>query len=143
MSEERQVTLAIDFDGTIYRYTRGWKGVEDFSEEPMPGAIEFLEEWSKKGAILIIHSARLSGVDFKGIFPSSSVTQLQQRTSLMLDWFLAHGLSEETARSLHFWTFPGKPHATIYIDDRAWRFEGKWPTEGEITSSPWKPQVDL
>lgn len=36
-------TVALDFDGVLHPYTRGWTGYVPDDEPPMPGALEFVQ----------------------------------------------------------------------------------------------------
>ena len=37
--------ICVDFDGVIHSYTSGWKGIDVIPDDPVPGAIEWLEEY--------------------------------------------------------------------------------------------------
>ena len=116
---DRPPRIACDFDGVIHSYVSGW--VEgSIPDPPVDGAIEWLEETSKKCEI-IIFSARLQD--------ESNLTKVKR-------YLVDHGLSTEALARLDF---KPKPGATIYLDDRAWQFNGKnFPTVEEVKNfRPW------
>ena len=39
---------AVDFDGVIHKYSKGWVGGAIY-DKPMPGALEIMEELTKTG----------------------------------------------------------------------------------------------
>ena len=123
-TEEETPTIACDFDGVINSYTSGWTG-DTLPDPPVPGAIEWLEEISKPCEV-IIHTARIRP-DQPG------------QEELIRAWLLKHGLSTEALARL---SFEGKVTATIYLDDRAIRFEGKnFPTAKEVKNhKAWNKQ---
>jgi capsule biosynthesis phosphatase len=105
--------ICIDLDGVICKL----KGPgENYAElEPVPGAIERLRELKQAGHYLIINTARhmktCEGNVGKVIARQGAAT---------LNWLARHGIEYD---EIHF----GKPHADVYIDDNAFRFES-WNT---------------
>ena len=49
---EYKPTMLIDFDGVIHSYASGWQGANVVSDEPVPGALDFVNK-----AILAFHVA--------------------------------------------------------------------------------------
>lgn len=98
-------TLAIDFDGVVHRYSRGWTDGAIY-DPPVDGAREALLRLNAAGYQLILHTTRVRDED--------------QRTALNR-WLWENGLNgifaEVTDR---------KPLAAAYIDDRAIHFT-TWP----------------
>lgn len=111
-------TIAIDFDGVIHSYTSGWTG-EVPSDPPVTGAKEFIEEARAQGYRVEVFTCRALTEDgYCGI----------------VDWLKQHGIVVDNITS-------EKPHAQIYIDDRAWRFDGKWATLLLFVRSKQMPKV--
>lgn len=97
--------IALDFDGVLHDYKRDFVSFEIISSGPVPGAREWCwEVWMGGKADLIVSSGRC--VSAAGI-------------AAILEW-------------LDRWDFPPmpvspvKPVAHVYIDDRAYRFDGDW-----------------
>jgi hypothetical protein len=107
-------TICLDFDGVVNSYTSGWNDGK-LDEPPVDGAIEWLEEITKKHKV-IIHSARLR-------------TSNQQPK--VIAWLRDNGLSE---RALGKLKYEAKPIADVYIDDRAIAFSGSFPSAKDISN---------
>ena len=110
-------TLALDFDGVIHRYSKGWTTPEDCYDEPTPGFAEWLPQAEEAFDIVIV-SSRLASV--KG---HAAVRQ----------WLAKYGW--ERLR-----TSTERPPAFLTIDDRAVMFTGKWedyPMEILLDFKPW------
>ena len=91
----QQKTIAVDFDGVIHRYSKGWNDGSCY-DEPVMGALEALNKLKRKGYRIIVFTARR---DIDGI----------------VAWFDDHaGWCPEITNT--------KPIAIAYIDDRAIRF---------------------
>ena len=113
-------TLAIDFDGVIHAYTSGWRGALEIPDPPVEGAIAWLEAAAERFdlAIFSVRAAHPGAID------------------AMRAWLRAHGLAERVLERVRFPI--QKPPAEVYIDDRAFRFEGTFPSFevlGEL--EPW------
>ena len=109
-------TICLDFDGVLNSYTSGWNGGK-LVDSPVPGAIEWLEEITKKHKV-IIHTARLR---------SANEDQSPQQVE---EWLRKSGLSDRALAKL---TYQAKPIAHVYIDDRAIAFSGEnFPTADEV-----------
>lgn len=111
VEKEHPLTVAIDFDGVISDFSKGWQGIENIGD-PLPGAKGFLQWCKENNIVTILHSCRLNPMDpFTG----------EQRigvSKILLDWFVRHDLTVPDI----FWTEPGKPFAHYYVDDRGFRF---------------------
>lgn len=108
-------TIAIDFDGVIHAYTSPFTKPEEIHDEPVDGALFFIEHLLANGFGVIIHTARAS---------------TEESTQAIRDWLVRHGLSAVTAKTIKITT--QKLAAIVYIDDRGFRFEGRWPSIAEI-----------
>lgn len=107
------MTIAVDFDGVIHTYGKGWQDGTIY-DEPMPGALDGLTELMRRDAVFI-HTSR---------DPQSVALWIVEKLGITATWEM------EDARPHEFWNDRGrvlvtnrKLPATVYIDDRALRFE--------------------
>ena len=94
----KEATVAIDFDGVIHKYSKGFQGLENAYDKPMPGVWESLDALKDKGYRLIIVSSR--------------------PVPVIKEWLLKYNMSayfDDVSNTKH----PAK----YYIDDHAIRFE--------------------
>lgn len=108
---DKQRTIAVDFDGVLHAYSRGFQGLDNAYDPPMPGAREALEALRAQGNVLKIMSSRPRVV--------------------IEEWLERYGMSDlfDEVRNDKF-------AATLYIDDRALHFTS-WPELlGQIASHP-------
>ncbi len=118
--------LCLDFDGVIHSYTSGWKGARTIPDDPVPGALTFMEEALLEGWDVVIHSSRARY--FGGI-------------TAMRNWLRGHaGNSWDTMGpclcQVRFVRM--KPPAIVTIDDRALTFTGVWPALDDVRAfKPW------
>jgi len=105
------MTIAIDFDGVIHSYSRGWQGGEIY-DPPVEGTREALTELRARGWKIYIFSTRTNKIYHKNDHPPQ-----EERMKTYLE---EHGIPYDK-----IWSF-GKPMADIYLDDRALNFRGKW-----------------
>lgn len=112
-------TVCVDFDGVIHSYTSGWQGVDKIPDKPVPGAIEWLNEFGQNEDYrLVIYSAR-SKEDI-GI-------------EAMKGWLESNGC---LTSYLDFAS--EKPAAWLTIDDRSIQFRGTFPSDLEMSNfKPW------
>lgn len=89
--------ICIDFDGTISK-------VHGFTE-PNPGAIEFINKYIDEFDLVV--------------FTVDGDNHFRQRD--INEWLKKHGVKRE------MYVTGTKIPAALYIDDRAFRFEGEWP----------------
>lgn len=112
-------TSAADFDGVIHSYTSPWVSAETIPDPPVPGAIEWLNEISKTFRVVIFTT--------RGKEPEGRIA--------VAEWLTDHG----------YQCFPKdvtalKPPALVYVDDRAFRFDGtNFPSVGQLQFDlvPW------
>jgi capsule biosynthesis phosphatase len=116
------VKICIDLDGTICALRRDGETYADVP--PMPGAVEKIRALKSAGHYLILHTARHMGTCAANV---GQVVARQGQT--LFAWLERHGLQFD---EIHF----GKPHADIYLDDNALRFEGWESIAGDGSSFP-------
>lgn len=129
-------TISIDFDGVLHAYTSGWKGATTIPDGPTPGAIEWLCD--------LVHPLRGSG----GV--KVVVCSARARTPwgwwAVKRWIRHHvfehmGSDMTTADDIcgEVSVTGRKPAAIVYVDDRAWRFDGEhFPSIEELKAHrPW------
>ena len=100
--------IAIDFDGVIHTFDKGWYDGTCYGE-PIPGALGAIKELSKRFNI-IIFTAKAK--------PSRPLVNGKTGTELVRNWLQKHDvlqyIDEITAE---------KPRSQIYIDDKGYHFE--------------------
>lgn len=102
--------ICIDLDGVVCRLREPDQSYADLL--PVPGAVEKLRAMRAAGHYLILYTARHMKTCGGNV---GQVVARQGATTL--DWLKQHGIEFD---EFHF----GKPHADVYIDDNAVRFEG-------------------
>ena len=117
--------ICVDFDGVIHSYSSGWHGVDVISDEPVPGAFEWLidllENASDGQPVPVVYSSRSKEVG--GV-------------RAMKEWFFAYGFPLDLLSRLEFPT--QKPSAFLTIDDRAICFDGTFPSAKDMLGfKPW------
>lgn len=122
----RKCTICVDFDGVLHSYTSKFTTIDEIKDPPVTGAFEWLEK-------MVNYE---QGDNKFEICIYSSRSQNWRGVRAMQAWFLEHGLKEEVLRELSFPT--QKPAASMTIDDRAYLFEGYFPTADYILNfKPW------
>jgi hypothetical protein len=121
-------TVAIDFDGVIHKHVSKWTVAHEIHDGPVDGAFAFIEE------VLLFYDV--------SIFSARAVDPEGHRAITL--WLMKHW--QESGRDMKVLSpvvITGlKPHAFIYIDDRGWRFEGKFPTLEELRAfEPWQKKL--
>lgn len=112
-------TIALDFDGVLHRYENGWTG-DVPQEPPVDGARQAVAALRALGYRVVVFTCR-------------ALTQLGRAGTIA--WLDAHGIEVDEVTAI-------KPHAMVYLDDRAVRFEGDWSSfvqaiEEHGTPRPW------
>lgn len=115
------MTIAIDFDGVLHSYGKGWHDGTIYGDWE-PGAVEALLTLMQRDAVFV-HTARNPTQVARWIERQSGYG-IECTTRLPRTWY---------GRRRPFWNEQGvvlvtdrKLAATVYIDDRAHRFES-WP----------------
>ena len=92
-------SIACDWDGVLV----------DDKQEWLPGALEGLRALLKSGRMVTIHSCRMNWPEGR---------------AQINDKLHAHGFTKDLLSGrMRLWAGEGKPIATVYLDDRGYRFE--------------------
>ena len=114
--------ICIDIDGTICALRKPGEAYADVL--PLPGAVEKLRALKEAGHYLILLTARHMATCAANV---GLVIARQGKT--LFDWLEKHAIPYD---ELHF----GKPHADIYLDDNAVRFDGWEKIAGDGSTFP-------
>ena len=114
--------ICIDLDGVICRLREPGQQYADL--QPVPGAIEKLRQLKAAGHYIIICTAR----HMKTCQGNVGMVVARQG-AVTLDWLKRHNIEYD---EIHF----GKPHAQVYIDDNAVRFESWDSIAGDGSTLP-------
>jgi hypothetical protein len=117
-------TIAIDFDGVINSYTSGWTEGR-LPDPPNPGALDFIREMRRTNHEVVIFSSRAKN--------GRAVAQIKR-------WLESFGLEATHTQAIRITN--RKPPAVIYLDDRAVRFTGTFPTAAEVDALAEAPGKD-
>ena len=113
----KAATLAIDFDGVVHKYSKGFQGLQNAYDEPNRGTREALEELIERGFRLIIVSSRPVDVINK--------------------WLKKHDMAKYFEEVTNI-----KRPASFYIDDHALYFdknlENPWQKVLNVVKTPKK-----
>lgn len=110
-------TVALDFDGVVHSYTSGWKGADVIPDPPTEGAREAIAELRETYRVVIFStraardSSRPDENDEPGTLPIG--------LTAIYEWLQRHGIRVDGVSA-------EKPKAILYVDDRAFRFAGRW-----------------
>lgn len=121
--------LVLDFDGVLHMYMQPWSGPTNIPDGVVPGAFDFLRRVVPHFDVQILsaRSKHEGGID-----------AMRQWLALQL---IDEGVmsAQEVADMVNGIKFPTeKPPAWLTIDDRAFMFEGRWPSvESMLAFKPW------
>lgn len=111
-------TIAVDFDGVIHSYESGWTGPEPI-DAPVIGALAGVAALKALGYRVVVFSCRALTAEGR------AATER---------WLRQWGIDVDEVTGI-------KPHAALYVDDRAHRFDGDWETVVRLclggTPKPW------
>jgi len=109
-------TIALDFDGVIH-LNQSFISSTIIIEEPVPGAASAIEQLSRQYKV-VVFSCRAN--------TPGGIEAIE-------DWLTVHGIEVDDVVDY-------KPHATVYIDDRAIQFSGDWQDTLEQVEGfePWQ-----
>lgn len=114
--------ICVDLDGVICRLREPGQDYPDL--EPVPGAKEKLQELRAAGHYIILNTAR----HMKTCQGNVGLV-VARKGAITLKWLADHGIEYD---EIYF----GKPHADIYLDDNAVRFESWDDIAGDGSSMP-------
>lgn len=106
-------TVCFDWDGTLVEAR--WPEMGDW----MLGATQALRDFYAAGVKLVVFSARLNPYDPWTSVPRSAAEIAQ------IKFDMRDKLDSAGFHMVDIWTSPGKPGASVYIDDRAERYHGR------------------
>lgn len=126
-------TIAIDFDGVIHAYSKGWQDGSIY-DEPVSGAFEAIKKFMDEGYTVYIHTTRNPGQILKWLNDHQHLWFWDPMGGSPDDRTRVYGyVAEKIPFWKRFWDKPGvlgitnrKLPAIAYIDDRAVPFRGKW-----------------
>lgn len=129
MAGERRYIVCVDFDGVLHSYSSGWAhnqpqdiAAGTIRDKPVAGAFEWLEKMALDNRFeMCVYSSRSK---HKGAIVA------------MRQWMMEHGFDPTALSHLQFPT--QKPPANMTIDDRAFCFEGDYPSaDWLLRFRPW------
>lgn len=125
-------TIAVDFDGVIYHRPKTERGNMDYSADPVPGAMHFLRSILGPFSV-VLFSARWAGHDGEASCAAAKKWLIEQLTRYNRDQQRKNRPGIIVAEIMDKLTLTAtKPVAKVYIDDRAWKFEGTFPTAQQL-----------
>ena len=128
MSAPNQRTVSVDFDGVIHEYRTPWIAAHVIPDPPVEGAIKWLWETIQHFDV-VIHSTRCR--TWRG---RRAIRRWRYEHSGEGWWYEGMGTRGIEDVELSY----GKRPSLIYLDDRAVRFTGKFPSVRAIRGSvPW------
>ena len=109
--------VAIDFDGVIHNFDKGWHDGTCYGE-PLPGSINAIKSLSKKYNIIIFTAKAKK---------NRPLVNGKTGVELVKEWLEKYGLKDFVSEITS-----EKPRAKIYIDDNGYRFESWEKTLNDI-----------
>jgi len=106
--QEDSKNLAIDFDGVIHNFDKGYYDGTCYGE-PIEGSLEAIKSLSKKYKI-IIFTAKAK--------PSRPLVNGKTGTELVQEWLENHNIMQYVSEITS-----EKPRSQIYIDDKGYHFQ--------------------
>lgn len=127
---KRNFRVACDFDSVIHQGTSLFTVPSEILDPPWPGVFQGIREILEEGSTFIIHTCRLSHWSTSNPFLFAEDPEKVERALKI--WFLLHDMEPNYVDQFHFWRYVGKPSADVYIDDKAFNFDGLFPTIKEL-----------
>lgn len=126
--KNERYTIAVDFDGVIHSYQTPWVATHIIPDPPVEGAIEWLWETIQKLDVVIFSTRCRS---WRGRWAMRKWLKKHAQGLYYED--ASGGIGLESVRFSY-----EKPPALVYLDDRAMRFAGTFPTVQQIHGAkPW------
>jgi hypothetical protein len=113
-------TVAVDFDGVLHSYTTPWVNAHTIPDPPVEGAIQWLKEIVRDLDVVIF----------------TTRGRTDEGRLAVWRWLVSNGYDVGPVLRIT----DEKPPALIYLDDRAYRFEGPgtFPTAEQVhRAKPW------
>lgn len=122
----KEKTIAVDFDGVIHKYSKGWHDGTIY-DEPIKGVKETLDRLQRAGYHILIFTTRASNRNINGVDQQGQFKQVENYLKTFEIPFDEIFIGE-------------KPIYTAIIDDRAIRFDSNPPWWKTIFGlrSPWQ-----
>jgi hypothetical protein len=123
-------TVCVDFDGVIHAYTSPWVAPHVIPDPPVAGALQWILDRMHDDFTVVIHTTRAR--TWRGRRAIRAWLRKHGGEGMYYEVMGFAGL--EDVKITH-----RKVPALVYIDDRAWRFDGtNWPSKEEIhRARPW------
>lgn len=143
-------TIAIDFDAVIHKYSKGWQDGSIY-DEPVPGAIRAINSLLGQGYSVFVFSTRWPWQIKSWLKDQSNqliyytMSEFHDRVYTLTEWDAKYVADEYEnqdrlqykVRVIPFWKkfwnekqvlgiTRRKLVASVYIDDRALKFDGDW-----------------
>jgi len=109
--EDERNNLAIDFDGVIHNFNKGWFDGTCYGD-PIEGSIEAIKKLSKKYNLIIFTGKAL---------PDRPLVNGKTGKQLVIEWLEKYNLMEFIDDVTY-----SKPRAEYYIDDKGITFTNNW-----------------
>tara|TARA_R100000697_G_scaffold93766_1_gene105656 strand:+ start:522 stop:1502 length:981 start_codon:yes stop_codon:yes gene_type:complete len=109
--ENERSNLAIDFDGVIHNFDKGWYDGTCYGD-PIEGSLEAIKTLSEKYNIIIFSSKAL---------PDRPLVDGKTGKQLIIEWLEKYNILEYVDEITYF-----KPRAEYYIDDKGISFKNNW-----------------
>lgn len=111
--DENLYQIAIDFDGVIYKNSKGYHDGTVY-DEPIEGALDAIKQFHDKGYSIVVFTGKV-----KPDRPSPDDKTMVQHVEAWLEKYgVMQYIREVTCE---------KPRALVYIDDKGYRFTD-WPS---------------
>lgn len=126
----RRQTICVDFDGVLHSYTSGWKGATVIPDPPVDGALEWLTKLTDDFDVVVCSSRARNPLGWWAV-------RRWLTRELVRYWGAHASVAWDALAAIRVTS--RKPKAIVYVDDRAWRFDGQhWPTAQELRGHrPW------
>ena len=129
-------TIAIDFDGVIHSYDKGWQDGSIYGK-PIEGVFESIDEFIKKGYSVFVFSTRSPFQIKKWLIEHTFETEFDTEGLGGDPTYYKYQKYSFSVKIIPFWVkFWNKEKivgitrrklpAHVYIDDRALKFNGNW-----------------
>lgn len=120
--------VCLDFDGVVHSYTSPWIDALTIPDPIVPDVIEFISDCIDAGITVAIHSSRSHTL--------GAIEAMKEWLENEMMPYMARECAESIVSQIEFPEH--KPPAQIYIDDRGYHFNGKFPRIEWIKAfKPW------